>query len=128
MATQRLTQVLASDSGYDALLGKVNETISKRQSWDLTIVTAAMSPYTIQDDDQEILVDSPTGDVALRLPNVASSTSEGRPIRISCHSLNGHTLTTTVLGGSNINGSASLSHSPYTSKACYCLNGKWLAY
>lgn len=126
MSSSQITPVTGADSGYAALVTKVNDLSAKRHTWDYTLVTAAMSPYTILAADQEILVDGPSGNVALVVPAVGSS--EGRRIRISAHALGGFTLTTTASGGTNINGSASLSHSQYTSKELACLNGKWLAY
>jgi len=126
MSSSQITPIVGADLGYAALATKANNIAAKRHTWDYTLVTSAMSPYTILDADQEILVDGPAANVALVLPTPGSS--EGRRFRISAHSLAGFTLTTTVSGGSNINGAASLSHSNYTSKELACLNGKWLAY
>lgn len=124
--TSQITKPTGADSGYAALLTKIVSLIDLRQTWDYLLVTAGMSPYTILAADQEIVIDSPSGDVALVLPAVASS--EGRRIRISVHSKAGHTVSTTVADASNINGSATLTHSDYTSKELACLHGKWLAY
>lgn len=126
MSTSQITPITGADTGYDALYTKANNIASKRHTWDYTLVTAAMSPYTVASDDQELVIDAPSNNVAIVVPAVASS--EGRRIRISAHGLSGHTLTTTAADASNINGSASLSHSQYTSKELACLNGKWLAY
>jgi hypothetical protein len=126
MSTSLITPITGATSGYDALITRANEIAAQRHTWDYTLVTAAMSPYTILPEDQEIVVDGPSADVALVAPPVASS--EGRRIRVSAHGLSGHTLTTTAEDASNINGSASLNHSQYTSRELACLNGKWLAY
>jgi hypothetical protein len=126
MATSKYIAVSAADSGYAALTTKVNNLAAIRHTWDFTLVTSAMSPYTVLAADQELVIDAPAANVALVLPAVADS--DGRRVRISAHGLSGHTLTTTVADASNINGSASLSHSQYTSKELACLNGKWLAY
>jgi len=125
MSSSQLPDIPASE---EASLSrpKILERDRLRHTWDYTLVTSAMSPYTVAADDQELVVDAPSGNVAIVVPAVASS--EGRRLRVSVHSLAGHTVTTTAADSSNINGSASLSHSAYTSKGLACLNGKWLAY
>jgi hypothetical protein len=126
MSTSQFSPITGSDSGYDSLVTKVNTLAAVRHTWDYTLVTAAMSPYTVLASDQELVIDSPSGNVAIIVPAVSGA--EGRRLRVSAHSLSGHTLTTTAADSSNINGSASLSHSGFTSKELACLNGKWLAY
>jgi hypothetical protein len=126
MSSSQISPITGADSGYDALFTKANTIAAKRHTWDFTLVTSAMSPYTVASDDQELVIDSPSGNVAIVIPSTASS--EGRRIRISSHALSGHTLSTTAADSSNINGSGSFSHSAYTSKEFACLNGKWLAY
>lgn len=125
MSTTQIQDIPASEFA-SLSRAKIVENARLRHTWDFTLVTAAMSPYTVLASDQELVIDSPSADVALVIPAVASS--EGRRIRVSVHSLAGHAASTTAADSSNINGSASLSHSAYTSREIACLNGKWLAY